>query len=211
MQKSTMWLGIFMGTLMVIAAVGCLTFASSATNSDNVYASESEVDLEELAKAYKTHVKSSSKDLVGFEERINKKDIYSGKGHVTVTMDKKGAVLGFVDDNGEAGYQPNDTQVFGIEADQEKKQIVTRDRYNRHYGLRATDVFGLYFMSRMLGGQRSYYNGGYYRSPSSARWVNSGYHKRLRSSSSFGSRSKSSRTGSMGSRRGSSGGFGSGK
>ena len=199
-----MWLGILVGTVLMISVVACCTFMPSGTN--DAYAAGAEVNLEVLTKAYADHVRSESKDLSAFETRVNKPDIYSGKEYVRVTMNEQGSVVGYTDDNGQAGYQPTDNQVFVVDADKESQQLVARDRGNRHYGMRTSDIFTFYLMSRMLSTQRGYYGGRYYRPPTSAKWVQSGYHTRLKSSSS----SRSTRSGSSGTRRG-AGGFGSGK
>jgi hypothetical protein len=210
MKKSSMWLGIFVGTLILISVVACCTFIPSATNSNDVYAAGSEVNLEELTKAYENYVKTGKKDVTGFESVVNRPPVYMGKERVSVKMNDAGSVVGYKDDNGQVGYQQSDTQVFVIDADKENEQLVAKDRDNRYYRHRSPGLFTYALMGYMIGSQRSYYGGRYYRPPAGAKYVRSGYHNRLRSSSSSSS-SRSFRSGSSGTRRRSGGGFGFGK
>lgn len=209
MKKSSMWLGIFVGTLMLISVVACCTFIPSATNTNDVYAAGSEVDLEALTKAYEGYVKTGKEDVSGFEETVNRPPVYTGKDRVSVKINEAGSVVGYKDDNGQTGYQSTDSQVFVIDADKENEQLVAKDRDNRHYRHRTPGLFTYALMGYMIGSQRSYYGGRYYRAPASAKYVKSGYHSRLKSSSSRSSRSF--RSGSSGTKRRSGGGFGSGK
>lgn len=207
MKKSSMWLGIFAGTIILIAMVACCTFAPSATNSSNVYANESEVNLENLTAAFEKHAKGGTKDLTAFEKEVNTSSIYSGKGYVRVTMDDKGSVIGYKDDNGTPGFQTADSRVFALDIEPEKEKIVARDRHDRYYGRRSSGIGTYMLIGYMMGNQRRAYGGRYYSAPANTKFQKSGYHNRLKSKSSS---SRSFRSGSSGSRRG-SGGFGSGK
>lgn len=206
MKKSTVWLGIFVGAIICTLAVLVCTIVPTTTGDADVYAAESAVDLEALAKSYKQHVKSGSKDLAAFEAEVNKPPVYHGSEKVEVTMDDSGSVIGYVEQSAPGYQKDQDKMVFALDADQQEKRIVARDNYHRHYGLSAGDVFGIYMISRMLDRQRGYYGGSYWRPSSNARWARPGYHGRIRSS--FG---RSHRSGSFGSRRSGSGGFGFGK
>lgn len=203
MKNSQVWLMIGLASAVMIVVFVVIALATSGS----AQAEESDVDLEALSKAYATYVKSDAKDLTGFENRVNQPDIYTGTDRVSVAMDEKGTVVGFVEDNGQLGYQSSDRLVFNLEAEQETKSIVANDRHQRYYSHGAGDIFSIYLISRMMTSQRGYYGGRTYRAPASARYVQSGYHQRLRASSS----TRSARTGSYGSKRTSGGSSGFGK
>jgi len=202
-KSSHVWLFIGLASAAMIVAFVVLTLVSSGS----AYAEEADVDLEALTEAYATYVRSDAQDLSGFEARVNQPDIYTGPDRVSVSMDEKGTVVGFVDDNGQPGYQESDTLVFNLEAEKETESIVANDRQQRYFAYRTGDIFTIYLISRMMTSQRAFYGGRTYRAPASARYVPSGYHQRIRTASG----SKSARTGSYGSKRTSGGSFGFGK
>lgn len=208
MKKSSVWLGVLLATLLVIGALVAMTVASSMSGNNDAHASEAEVNLEALTQAYADHVKSESKDLAAFEERVNRPDIYDGPDYVRVTMDEKGSVVGYVDDNQSPGYQETDTRVFNLEAEKETESIVANDRNDRYYRSYAPSIFHYYLISRMMTSQHGFYGGRYYSAPATARYMPSGYHQRLKASRSS---SNSARSGSYGSRRTSGGSSGFGK
>lgn len=194
-----------------VAVAVCLTvILVFMVFSSDAKADEADVNLEALTKAYEQHVKSGSKDLRTFETRVNQPDIYSGTDRVSVQLDQKGTLVGFVDNDGTPGYQATDTLVFNLEAEKESEKIVANDRQQRYYSYHSPGIFHYYLISRMLTNQHSYYGGRYYRAPSSARYVKSGYHSRLKRSVGSSS-SRSVRSGSFGSRRSSGGSSGFGK
>ena len=202
-KSSHIWLAIGLGSAVMIVAFLALALFSSGTAS----AEEADVNLETLTEAYATYVRSDAQDLSGFEARVNQPDIYSGTDRVSVSMDEKGTVIGYVEDNGQPGYQPSDSLVFNLEAEKETESIVANDRQQRYYSYRAGDIFSIYLISRMMTSQHAFYGGRSYRAPASARYVQSGYHQRLRSASG----SRSARTGSYGAKRTSGGSSGFGK
>ena len=220
MKKSTVWLVVGMGALMMVGVLACCGFFSlpstsgPVTTSGSTSAAAADVDLEALTQAFKRHVEAGHKDLNAFEREVNKPEIYKGTGTVRVTLDDKGQVLGYVDEDSQPGFDATrDRQVFALNVDPQEKRIVASDRYHRHYGLGMGDVLGIYFLSRMISGQRGYYPAGRWSAPRSGRWVTPGYYGRVRGSSPS-SRSGSRRGTGWGapSRRSSSGGgFGFGK
>lgn len=205
MKKSTIWLIVGIGALVLAGIVGCCALGSTGDDSTTTTSATTagEVNLEELAKAYKRYIKKGNKDINGFERIVNSdKDIYKGSEPVRVTIDDKGQVVGYKNKDNKPGYdKAADEMVFTLNAEKDKKRIVATDRRRRHYGLSAGDIFGLYLISRMLDTQRSYYGGRYYRAPRSGNWVRSGYYRR----------SRSVRSGSRGRSRSRGGGFGFGK
>ncbi len=208
MKKSSVWLGVLLATLLVIGALAAMTVASSMSGNNDAHASEAEINLEALTQAYTDHVKSESKDLTAFEQRVNRPDIYDGPDYVRVTMDDKGTVIGYVDDNQAPGYQESDTTVFNLEAEKETESIVASDRHHHYYRSPSSMIFNYLLISHMLSSQHRYYGGRYYSAPATARYMPSGYHQRLKASRSS---SNSARSGSYGSRRTSGGSSGFGK
>lgn len=208
MKKSSVWLGVLVATILVIGALAAMTIVSSLSGNSDAHASETEVNLEALTVAYADHVKSGSQDLASFEQRVNRPDIYDGPDYVRVTMDNKGSVIGYVDDNQSPGYQESDKRVFNLEAEKETESIVANDRNDRYYRSHTPGIFHYLLISQMISSQRGYYGGRYYTAPTTARYMPSGYHQRLKASRPS---SNSARSGSYGTRRTSGGSVGFGK
>ena len=223
MKKSTLWLVVGIGAVVMLMIVGCCAVGATMGDKDGgttIGAASTQVDLEKLTKAFETYVGSGAKDINGFEKVINDKSkgIYKGTDKVDVTMEKSGAVVGYVDKDATPGYtEGKDTMVFTLQAEKDTNRVVARDRSNNYYGYRSNNsgLFTGLLIGSMLSRQRGYYGGSYYRAPASARFRKSGYFSRSRSS--FGKRSssrgfRSSSRSSFGSRSSSrSGGFSSGK
>lgn len=203
-----MWLAILVGALVLSFGL-CVCSLSSGRSTTN-----GEIDLEAVSRAYAGHVASGSRDLKSFEQRINKPEIYKGKGYVNAVMDGSGTVIGYVDKDNVPGYQKsNDIVVFRLEAEHESQSLVANDAHNHYYRHRSPSIFQTYLMLRMLDNQRGYYGGRYYRAPTGVSYVSPGYFHRppVSTSRGYSSGSKSIRTGSSGTRRSTGGGFGSGK
>ena len=159
-----------------------------------------DVDLEAVLTAYKSHVQSGAQDLSGFESAVNESGWYTGGGQVSVRMQQDGAVVGFVDHDGDGAWKAGaDKLVFTIEADHKERRLYASDRYHNRYRIGAGDLLTYYLIGRMLGGHRGYYGG--YRSYGYRSFHTPGYYRRYRSSGGWGSRSY----GSSGGRRTSGG------
>ena len=178
------------------------------------------IDLEKLTQAFEEHVTAEgAEDLNGFEKKVNdeKEEIYTGEEHVDVTLGTSGAVLGYVNKDEEPTYEEStDEKVFELNVDKKEEQVIARDPehdyYYRHRPRSPGFVEGA-IVGNMLSTQKTYYKGSYYQPPSGVTYKKSGYHERVRTTTSP-SRSRSFRSGSYnsGSRSGSrSGGYGSGK
>jgi len=214
-SASNFWLVAFIICLALGMLVTCSAVCGGSSESgvSGGAAADPEVDLEAVVAEYKRHVKTGSEDLAGFEKAVNERKLYKGEGHVTAAFTKAGAVVGFVDADGNKKYsKTTDRLVFRLEADKPRQQLIASDRHRRHYRIGLGEIAGLYLMSRMFTmhhgfyggwhnyGYRSYQRPGYYRT-----WRPS--HRRG-SSSSFG---RSSRRSSWGSRSsGWGGGWGGG-
>lgn len=199
MKKSTVWLMVFVGILVLATGITCCSMFMSTSS-----ASAKEVNLETLTEAYAAHAATGSDDLKVFEARVNKPDIYSGKEPIKVLMDNKGTVIGYKDVDPTAGMQAKDAVMFRLDAEKETENVVAQDHSNRYYRRHSPGLFTSVLMMHMLTSQRSHYGGRYYRSPTSAVFQKSGYYR------SSGT-SRSVRSGSSGTRRPMGGGFGSGK
>lgn len=233
MKKSTTWLIVGIGAAVLLMIAGCCA-VSAVMNKGGDFngkaSAKAEVDLEKLTKEFETYINANSQDVNGFEKVVNDKtkNIYKGKDHVSVTMQKSGEVIGYVNKDTEPTYESGkDELVFSLQAEKDKQRVVARDRYSNHYGYRpsSSGFFTGMLVGNMLTRQHSYYGGRYWSAPSNASWRQSGYYNKMGSSSSRGFRSGSSsgyrsgssssyRSGSYssGSRSGfSSGGFSSGK
>ena len=217
MKKSTMWLLVGIGSVVMLSVMACCAvgaFAPSNNSSYNTSVASSKIDLEKLTKEFETYVSQGNQDINGFEKAVNDKTkkIYTGTGHVDVTQTKSGAVVGYVNKDTEPTFdKAKDEKLFELNVDEKKKQVVAHDRHDNYYRHRpsSSGFFTGLFIGNMMSSHRSYYPGGYYSAPSSARYRSSGYYNRSRSyrsgsrsSYSSGSRSRSSYG---------SGGFGSGK
>lgn len=228
MKKSTIWLIVGIGSVVALMFAGCMIFAAlgdSGSSFGGSAAASADINLEKLTAEFEEYVKQGKKDLNSFEKEVNNpaKDIYNGSEHVEVTMVDSGAVVGYLEKNNNSSYdEKKDEMVFKLHIAEEKKQVVAHDRHNNYYRHRPSygGFFTGYLVGSMLSGHRSYYRGGYYSPPSSARYRSSGYYSRMKSNSRSGgyrsrSRSRSTRSGSRSgyrSRSGSrSGGFGFGK
>lgn len=231
MKKSTTWLIVGIGAAVLLMIVGCCAVSAVMNKGGDFNGSASakaDVDLEKLTKEFETYINANSQDVNGFEKVVNdkSKNIYKGKDHVSVTMQKSGEVIGYVNKDTEPTYESGkDELVFSLQAEKDKQRVVARDRYSNHYGYRpsSSGFFTGMLVGNMLSRQHTYYGGRYWSAPSNASWRQPGYYSRMGSSSSRGFRSGSSyrsgssssyRSGSYssGSRSGfSSGGFSSGK
>lgn len=216
MQKSTVWLMVGIGATVALMITACCAFAmiSGKGKKASRVSAGLDVDLEKLTRAFEAHVNTGAKDLNGFEKDVNNKakGIYKGKDYVKVTMDKKGDIVGYVNKNTEPTYeQGKDQMVFSMAYEKDKQRVVARDNSSRYYGYRpsSSGFFTGMLVGNMLSSQRTYYPGGYYRAPTTARWVSSGYYNRAyrsyssgsrysRSGSSYRSSRSSSRSGSFG-------------
>lgn len=224
MKKSTLWLVVGIGAVVMLMIVGCcgasMMMGDKKAKTTIGAADSTQVDLEKLTKAFETYVGTGAKDINGFEKVINDKakGIYKGKDLVNVTMEKSGEVIGYTNKDATPGYtKGKDTMVFSLQAEKDTSRVVARDRRDNYYRHRSSNsgLFTGLLVGSMLTRQRGFYGGRYYRAPAGARFRKSGYYSRGRSS--FGSRSSSrgfrssSRSG-FGSRSSSrSGGFSSGK
>lgn len=228
MKKSTLWLIVGIAALFFLSTLGCcfgmgMLGKSERVSSISSSAAVSNVDLEKLTKEFEGYVSSGKTDINGFEAAVNDKSkgIYKGAGHVDVTMAKSGAVVGYVDKDANSTYDAaGDEKVFELNIDDKQKKVVANDRHDNYYrhSPMGSGFFTGLLIGNMLTGHRSYYRGGSYSAPSSARYRQSGYYNRMRSSSSStrstrsGSRAGSRSSFGSGTRSGSrSGGFGSGK
>lgn len=233
-KKSTVWLIVGISSAILFMIVGCCA-VSSVMNKDKDFngkaVAKADVDLEKLTKEFETYITASSQDINGFEKVVNDKakGIYKGKDHVSVTMQKSGEVIGYVNKDTEPTYESGkDEMVFSLQAEKDQQRVVARDRYSNYYGHRpsSSGFFTGMLVDNMLSRQHSYY-GYYWSAPRTATWHKPGYYSRVgsssyssrgfRSGSTSGYRSGSSssyRSGSYssGSRSGSSsGGFSFGK
>ena len=206
MKKSTVWLIVGIGAVVMFMIVGCCTVSAivGKKSGNTTAVAKSDIDLEKLTKAFETYVSGGAKDINGFEKVVNDKSkgIYKGKDTVKVTMDNKGAVMGYVDKDNAPGYtKGKDEVVFTMQAEKDKKRVVAYDRHRNYYGHRSSSsgFFTGLLIGNMLTRQRGYY-GYYWRPPASARWRTTGYYNRMRSS--YG-RSRSYRSGYRSSRSGS--------
>ncbi len=202
MQKSTTYLIAGVGAMFAMSIAACCAFGALSSNSSSdthVNVAGAEVDLEKLTKAFEAHVTANSQDLNGFEKVVNDKaqGIYLGDDPVSVTMQKDGEVVGFVNKNTETTYEKGtDALVFSLQVEQEKKRVVAHDSGQRYYAYHSpsSGFFTGYLIGSMLSNQRGYYGGSYYRAPATANFVQPGYHNSLKSSY----RSPSVRSGSYG-------------
>ncbi|MEZ4461063.1 MAG: hypothetical protein R3E66_15335 [bacterium] len=221
MKKSTMWLAIFVGA-MVLSFGMCVCSLTSGSSAKPARAGD--IDLEAVTVAYAAHVQSGSKDLKDFEARINQPNVYAGSGHVSTVIDDRGTVVGYVESNQQPGYQGTDDLVFRLDAEKQTSDLVASDRSSRYYRHHSPGIFETYLMLRMLDNQRGFYGGRYYQAPSTVNYQSRGYfRKRPRTVDTYGSGSSTSssssrstgsrsvRTGSSGTRRSTGGGFGFGK
>ena len=194
MKQSSVWLLIGVGATAVLAMVVCCGLGTSIYNTRSASqafkssgkhkaVAKSSVDLEKLTKAFETYVTPETKDINGFEKVVNDKSkgIYKGKDPVKVTMDTKGAVLGYVDKDNTPGYSKSqDTLVFTMQAEKDKKRIVAYDRHQNYYGHRSyrPGFFTGLLIGNMLTRQHGHY-GYHWRPPVSARWRTAGYYNRV--------------------------------
>lgn len=212
-----MWLLVGIGSVVMLSVMACCAVGAFVPNSNSSYntsVASSQIDLEKLTKEFETYVSQGNQDINGFEKAVNDKTkkIYTGTGHVDVTQTKSGAVVGYVNKDTEPTFdKTKDEKLFELNVDEKQKQVVAHDRHDNYYRHRpsSSGFFTGLFIGNMMSSHRSYYPGGYYSPPSSARYRSSGYYNRSRSyrsgsrsSYSSGSRSRSSYG---------SGGFGSGK
>ena len=224
MKKSTMWLLVGIGSVVMLSVMACCAVGAfmpnSSSSSYNTSVASSKIDLEKLTKEFESYVSQGNQDINGFEKAVNDKTkkIYTGTDHVDVTQTKSGSVVGYVNKDAEPTFDTTkDEKLFELNVDEKQKQVVAHDRHDNYYRHRpsSSGFFTGLFIGNMLSSHRSYYPGGYYSPPSSARYHTSGYYNRARTSSSS---SRSYRSGSKSSSYGSgsrssygSGGFGSGK
>jgi hypothetical protein len=202
MQKSSIYLFIALGAIVTMSVIGCWELAaliSGTSTNTHVHVAGAEVDLEKLTAAFEEHVNSGSQDINAFEKEVNDKSkgIYLGDEYVNVTMREDGEVVGYLNENTKPTYEKGeDSLVFSLQVEQEKKRVVAHDSGHRYYAYHPTGsgFFTGYLIGSMLSNQRSYYGGGYYSAPASANWVKPGYHASLKSSY----RSPSVRSGSYG-------------
>ncbi len=225
MKKSTLWMLVGIGAAVMFAIVGCCTLtnfgADSSSSASSRIAVKENVDLEKLAKAFEDYQKAGNQDINGFEKVVNDKSkgIYDGADYVSMTMEKSGEIIGYVNKNTEPTYEAGkDELVFSMQAEKEKERVVVRDRHDNYYGYRPTGsgFFTGMLIGNMLSRQTGYY-GRPWSAPATARFQSPGYYSRVRSA---GASSPSARTGSRWGSSGSSsssrsssrsGGFGSGK
>ena len=229
MKKSTIWLIVGISAAIMSMIVGCC-IVSSVTSNNSTFggkaAAVAEVDLEKLTKEFETYVTANSQDINGFEKVINDKSkgIYKGTDHVSVTMQKSGEVIGYVNKDTEPTYEAGkDKLVFSLQAEKGQSRVVARDSYSNHYAYRpsSSGFFTGLLIGNMLSRQTSYY-GYHWSAPRGTTFQQPGYYNRMSSaSSSRGFRTGSSSSSSSGYRSGSyssgsrsgssSGGFSSGK
>lgn len=214
-KKSTLWMIVGIGAVVAMSITLCCVFGAvmSPSSSSSASVAAAEVDLEKLSKEFEKHASGGTADLAGFELAVNdtSKQIYHGTDYVDVELASSGGVVGFVDKDLDDKYtEASDKKVFELNIDEKEKKVVSNDSNNNYYRHRpsSSGFFTGMLIGNMLSNQRSYYPGGYYRAPSSANWRTSGYHSRMRSSSSSSVRSGSRSSTRSGSR---SGGFGFGK
>ena len=125
MKKSTMWLLVGIGSVVMLSVMACCAVGafvpSSSSSSYKTSVASSNVDLEKLTKEFETYVNAGNQDINGFEKAVNDKSkkIYPGTGHVDVTQTKSGAVLGYVNKDTEPTFDKlKDEKVFELNVDE---------------------------------------------------------------------------------------------
>jgi len=181
------WLVVMIWALMLGVLVTCAGVVGGGGGDTVVGKGDPDIDLEAVLGAYKKHVAGGAKDLTQFEQVVNASGWYSGKGVVSVRMRTDGAVVGFVDANGDSAWTPSaDKLVFVLEADHDRRQLYASDRHRNRYRIGVGDIFTYYLISRMFDRHRGHYGGwhGYgYRS-----FHSPGYYRRYRTSRRWGGR-----------------------
>ncbi len=193
MKKTTTWMVATLGLVMVVGA-GCSSKPAS------------QVNLEALTKSFEAHATKAKEgqdfDAAGFEAQVNDKTkkIYSGKDKLDVELLKSGEVVGFKDKNSNDTYEKaTDEQIFSLQVEKDKKEVVATDEHKHHYRHRpGGGFFTGYLIGSMLSRQRGHYGGRYWSAPSSARYVKPGYYGKSVRSGSRTSTRRSSRSGGFG-------------
>ncbi len=206
--------------LLVTSCWTCLDWLSSSGEDElsvSAVAGDT-VNLERVLEIYKDQVKKGEKDLENIERVLNAdKKAVPGDRKVDLDMAPDGSVVGFYDEDGNNEWSPMaDKLVFKLEADPQKKELYATDRYNRHFRIGLGDILGVYLISRMFDGHRSYYHG--YHPYDYTRFESPGYYHRVikQRMQKLRSTTRSVRRSSSGPRgwsttRSSSGGWRSGK
>lgn len=214
MSARNFWLVVFIWCVLFGLLMTCAGKVGGGATAAVTGKGAPDIDLEAVLGAYKTHAQSGAQDLSAFEAQVNSSGWYTGEGRITTSLQPDGAVVGFVDSDGNGDWNTaTDKLVFSLEADQAKRQLYASDRHHNRYRIGAGDLLTYYLIGRMLGGHRSFYGG--YRSYGYGGFHTPGYYRRYRSTGGWGSGLTSRRT-SGGRNHGggwgrSSGGWGGGK
>lgn len=121
-----------------------------------------DIDLDKVMKIFQRYAKD--KDLMNFEEELNRSKLYKGKGHISVRR-HRATISGFVDQDFDGKYNSaKDKLVFKLEVDryQGKYRLIASDRYGYHRHSFLGTMASLYLYSWMWRRTMYFHGPGYH-------------------------------------------------